>query len=96
VIAQCPGVKITKTVGVPDELLGELVVACIVPHDDAELSEDAVRNYTKQLLASYKVPRRVLFFEESDLETTGSAKVKASELRELAAKRLSGEAGTQA
>src|SRR3990167_1445558 len=27
VIAQCPGVKITKTVGVPDELLGELVVA---------------------------------------------------------------------
>jgi len=88
VLAQCPGVKVTKTVGVPDELLGELVVACIVQASDAELTEDQVRNFAKQQLASYKVPRRVLFFEESELELTGSAKVKASDLRDLAAKRL--------
>jgi len=37
------------------------------------------------------VPRHVLFFAESELETTGSAKVKASTLRELAAHRLNGE-----
>ena len=92
VIAQCPGVKVTKTVGVPDELLGELVVACIVPLEDAELSEATIRDFTKQSLASYKVPRRVLFFAEDELELTGSAKVKASELRQLAAKRLA-EAG---
>jgi fatty-acyl-CoA synthase len=42
----------------------------------------------KQRLASYKVPRRVLFVDEADLTLTGSAKVKTSALRELAAKRL--------
>lgn len=88
VLAQCPGVKVTKTVGVPDELLGELVVACIVPASDASLTEEQVRSFAKELLASYKVPRRVLFFQESELELTGSAKVKAADLRELAARRL--------
>ena len=88
VISQCPGVKVTKTIGVPDELLGELVVACIVPQDGAVLTEDGVRNFAKQALASYKLPRRVLFFTEDELELTGSAKVKSSELKALAAKRL--------
>ena len=91
VIARCPGVKVTKTVGIPDELLGELVVACIVPEDGVSLTEEEIRNFTKQLLASYKVPRRVLFFNESDLELTGSSKVKTGELRELAMRRLEKE-----
>jgi fatty-acyl-CoA synthase len=39
-------------------------------------------------LASYKVPRRVLFFGESDLQLTGSAKVKTGEVRNLAARTL--------
>lgn len=88
VIAQCPGVKITKTVGIPDDLLGELVVACIVPLEGAELTEDAVRNFAREQLASFKVPRRILFFGEGELEWTGSAKVKSSELQALASKRL--------
>ena len=91
VIAKCPGVKVTMTVGIPDELLVELVVGCIVPADGTTLSEQEIRDFAKQELASYKVPRRVLFFDESELELTGSAKVKSSELRELAAKRLDNE-----
>jgi acyl-CoA synthetase (AMP-forming)/AMP-acid ligase II len=88
VIRDCAGVKVTQTVGVPHETLGELLVTCIVPHDGATLDEDTVRNFARQKLASYKVPRRVLFFAESDLKLTGSAKVKASDLRKLAAKML--------
>jgi len=92
VIAQCPGVKVTQTVGIADELLGEIVVTCIVPQEGAILSEEEVRSFTKELLASYKVPRRILFFEESEIELTGSSKIKTSELRTLAAKRLDNEA----
>ncbi len=88
VIRDCPGVKLTQTVGVPDELLGELVVACIVPHAGVTLDEERVRSFAKEKLSSYKVPRRVLFFEEHELATTGSAKVKTAELRKLAAERL--------
>jgi fatty-acyl-CoA synthase len=96
VIAQCPGVKVTQTVGIADELLGEVVVTCIVPQEGAVLSEEEVRSFTKEQLASYKVPRRVLFFEESELELTGSSKIKTSELRDLAAKRLDKEADSTA
>ena len=42
-------------------------------------------------LASYKVPRRVLFFREDEVAITGNAKIKAGELRELATKRLAGK-----
>jgi fatty-acyl-CoA synthase len=87
-IKTLPGVKATQTVGVPHETLGELVVACIVPHDDAQLDEAAVREFVKQQLASYKVPRRVLFFTQADLDLTGNAKIKASEVRKIAAQRL--------
>lgn len=88
VIRECPGVKISQTVGVPDELLGELVVSCIVPHEGVSLDEATIRNYAKEKLASYKLPRRVLFVEETELETTGSSKIKTAELRKLAAERL--------
>ncbi len=86
-----PGVKAVQTVGVPDDLLGELVVTCIVPHDGADLTEDAVRAAAKEKLASFKVPRRVLFFDESELELTGSAKIKTADLRAAATKRLKEE-----
>jgi fatty-acyl-CoA synthase len=94
VIKDCPGVKVAQTVGVPHETLGELVVTCIVPHEGATLDEATVRNFAREKLASYKVPRRVLFFRESDLQLTGSAKVKTGDLRILAASMLQPEAAS--
>jgi len=91
VAAACPGVKVSRTVGVPHETLGEMVVSCVVPYAGAKLDEETVRSFLKERLASYKVPRRVLFVTEEDLSLTGSAKVKLGALRELAAKRLAAE-----
>ncbi len=88
VIRECPGVKIVQTVGVADDLLGEIVVACVVCRAGAALAEEEVRQFARQQLASYKVPRRVLFFAEDELQTTGSAKIKTAELRQLAAAQL--------
>ncbi len=91
VLLECPGVKVAKTVGVAHDSLGELVVACIVKHTNADLDEAAVRDFAKQKLASYKVPRRVLFFDEGDLAQTGTAKIKTAELRTMATARIEGE-----
>lgn len=91
VLTTCPGVKIGQTVGVPHETLGEMVVSCIVAHEGAVLDETIVRTFLKQHLASYKVPRRVLFFEEHEVLLTGSAKIKSGAMRALVAKRLSAE-----
>jgi acyl-CoA synthetase (AMP-forming)/AMP-acid ligase II len=91
ILLECPGVKVASTVGVPDDSLGELVVACIVLHEGAELNETGLRDFAKEKLASYKVPRRVLFFSEDELALTGTAKIKKSDLRVMAAERLEAE-----
>jgi acyl-CoA synthetase (AMP-forming)/AMP-acid ligase II len=88
VLAECPGVKIAATVGVPHDTLGEIVVACLVANVGAAVDESQVRAFVSKRLSSYKVPRRVLFFEESELSLTASNKVKTAPLRELAARRL--------
>ncbi|GGL19065.1 class I adenylate-forming enzyme family protein [Nocardia jinanensis] len=88
VLGHYPGVKIGRTVGVPHETLGEMVVACVVPHTGRALDAGEIRDHLRAQLASYKVPREILFFTEDDLALTGSAKIKSSDLRRLAAERL--------
>jgi fatty-acyl-CoA synthase len=90
VLLQCPGVKIAATVGIPHDTLGEMVVACVVAEEGVALDERRVRAFVSEHLSSYKVPRRVLFLAESDLQLTASNKIKTAQLRELAARRLAG------
>ena len=90
-IRRYPGVKVAQTVGVPDELLGEIVVTCIVPHNGASLDEEDIRAFGRSQLASYKVPRRVIFLSPDEVTLTGSAKIKASDLKALATARLASQ-----
>lgn len=89
-LSSYPGVRRAQTVGVPDKLLGELVVSCVVPQDDARLEEHTIRDFLKDKLASFKVPRRVLILRDEEVQVTGNGKVKLAELRALAAQRLAG------
>ncbi|TMM16792.1 MAG: long-chain fatty acid--CoA ligase [Actinobacteria bacterium] len=78
-------------VAVPHATLGEMVVVAAVAHDRAGVTEADVQGFLRGRIASYKIPRRVLFFEERDLAQTGNAKIKTAELRALAVARLSDE-----
>jgi fatty-acyl-CoA synthase len=92
-LGKYPGVRQAQTVGVPHDTLGEMVVACVMPQAGAVLDEAAVTEHLRQRLASYKTPRRILFFAEDEWPVTGSGKVKAQTLRDLAARRLAPERG---
>jgi fatty-acyl-CoA synthase len=83
-----PDVKVAQTVGVPHETLGELVVSCVVPHEGANSAADDIRAFLAERLASFKVPRYVLFFRDDEIALTGTAKIKSSDLRKLAGERL--------
>ena len=80
--------KLCRVIGMPDKRLGEMVVLCAVREDGTDTDEDQVRAALRTRLASYKVPRRVLFFAIDDYPLTASGKVKDKELRELAAARM--------
>lgn len=87
VLARHPGLLSAAVVGLPDDLLGEVVVACVVVRPGSDVSEDDVRSFCREHLSAYKVPRRVLFFEPDDLPTTRTDKVQHAELRTLALAR---------
>lgn len=90
-IIKMPGVKRSQTVGVPDDLLGEMVVSCVVPADGVTLDDAAIVAFLKTEIASFKIPRRILFFTDEDYALTGNEKIQSGKLRELAAARLAGE-----
>ena len=91
VIARISGVKRTQTVGVPDDLLGEMVVTCIVPVAGATIDPAEVIARCKAEIASFKVPRRVLVCSDEDFAITGSEKVKSSQVRDLAVRLLASD-----
>lgn len=79
VLSTLPGVKECAVIGVPDEVRGEAVKAFIVASDPA-LDAAAVRDFCKQELADYKVPRFVEF--RADLPKSNVGKILRKELRE--------------
>lgn len=88
VLASCPGIQRSQTLGVPDDLLGERVVACIVPREGTTLDEGEIRIFARERLAAFKVPRTIFMFSEQEIAVTGSEKIKVGELRELVLKRM--------
>ncbi|MYM61926.1 class I adenylate-forming enzyme family protein [Pseudomaricurvus sp. HS19] len=89
VLMQHPDLQSSFTVGIPDELLGEIVVSCVILRQGRSADEESVRRFGRETLAAYKVPRRVLFFTEEELPMTGSNKIRRSELKALVIGRLS-------
>jgi acyl-CoA synthetase (AMP-forming)/AMP-acid ligase II len=91
VLLEHPDLKAALAVAVPHPTLGQMVVVAAVAHDGASVTEADVQGFLRGRIASYKIPRRVLFFSEADLVQTGNAKIKTAELRSLAVARLAAE-----
>ena len=72
-------------VGAPDERLGEVGVAFVVPRPGARLDEASLVAWSRERMANYKVPRRVLVVGE--LPTNATGKVLKHILRERARER---------
>jgi acyl-CoA synthetase (AMP-forming)/AMP-acid ligase II len=70
-------------IGVPDERMGEVGMAWVVPAPGQEPTSEAVIAWCREHMANYKVPRFVEIVDE--LPTTASGKVMKFKLRERAA-----------
>ncbi len=69
------GVAQAYVAGVPDERMGEVGWAWVVPDPDTELDVDALRRVCRQRLAPYKVPRHFVVTAAEALPTTTTGKV---------------------
>lgn len=77
-----PGVKDAQVVAVASPRYGEDVGVFIIPHDEAEITAEDVRDFCKDKIARYKIPRYIFFLNEYPL--TGSGKIQKFKLREMA------------
>ena len=69
----CAPVKLSRVVGVPDDRLEQAVVACVVLQEGSGATEADIRSFLRERVAAYKVPKRVLFFDDGEIPMTGSA-----------------------
>lgn len=83
-----PAVLDVAVVGLPDEVLGEVACACIVPVEGAIVTGDEIKEFCQEAMAEYKIPDLVRFLDT--LPMTGSGKVRRIELaRMISAKESS-------
>lgn len=84
-----PAVDEVVVVGLPNEVLGELICACIVPVEGALVSQEEIRDHCRPALAEYKLPDIVRFLEDIPRFEGGSPRraevARALRLREAAA-----------
>jgi fatty-acyl-CoA synthase len=81
-----PKVLRACAIGVPDPRLIEVGLVCIELKQGETATEEEMINYSKGRLATFKVPRYILF--TSDFPMTGSGKIQKFALREKVIKEL--------
>ena len=84
-----PGIRLARVLAVPDSRLEQVAVLCVEPVEGAAPDADGLRSFLRERVASYKVPKHVLFFRAGEIPLTASGtKVVDEALRALVDARL--------
>jgi acyl-CoA synthetase (AMP-forming)/AMP-acid ligase II len=79
ILAAHPAVSIVAVVGAPDERMGEIGLAYIVPRAGTKAEPSEIIAWSRENMANYKVPRQVIIVE--DLPRNASGKILKTEIR---------------
>jgi fatty-acyl-CoA synthase len=75
-----PDVLKAAVIPTPSEEWGEMVTAIVVPKAGSSIDEEALQEFCRERLASYKIPRQVVV--QDDLPETATGKVQKYQLRQ--------------
>jgi fatty-acyl-CoA synthase len=81
-----PAIHQVAIVGFPDERLSEVGVAFVQLKPGKNLTEDDITSYCRGKIATFKIPRHVIFVE--DYPMTASGKIKKVTLKEMALDKI--------
>ncbi len=76
VLKEFPDIEDALVVGLPDEKWGQAVTAVVQPVAGVACDESVVRDFVRERLAGYKVPKRVLFKDTLGRAPNGKADYK--------------------
>ena len=81
-----PKVQNVSVIGIPDDVMGEVAAAYIIPREGMTIDPQDIIDYCSGEIANFKVPRYVVQVDE--LPMTQSGKIQKFRLRELASESL--------
>ncbi len=85
-VKECPYIQNVKVVGIPAEVLQEMIVACVIMEQGILLDEELIKAHLASKLAYYKIPAYVLSFPAFPMSTSG--KIQIPELKQKVIERL--------
>ena len=82
-------------VGLPDERLGERVLAWVRVLPGETATEEEIRNYCRGRIAHFKIPEYIRFVDEFPMTVTGKVQKFIIREREIEMRKLAGVAQTE-
>ena len=70
-LAHHEAIEEAAAIGVPDDQFGQRLKAFVVLRPGAELTEDEIKDYVRENLTRFKIPREVVFVDELPRNPTG-------------------------
>ena len=89
IIREHPAVADTVVFGVPDPKYGEELMAWVIPKGSEKVSAEELRDFCRDKIAHYKIPRYFKFVDEFPITVTG--KVRKFVMRDQSIKELGPE-----
>ena len=81
-----PKVSDVQVIGVPDQAMGEEIMACIILKEDETMTADEMKQYILDHMAKHKVPKYIEFVKGFPMNDAG--KIQKYKMREEAIKKL--------
>ena len=81
-----PAVSDVQVIGVPDEAMGEEIMACIILKEGEEMTADEMKKFVRDHMAKHKVPKYIDFVDHFPMNDAG--KIQKFKMREEAVRKL--------
>lgn len=81
VIYKIPGIKEVAVIGVPDEIMGEAIIAFVTTHGNIQIGEKDVQRECMSRLELFMIPQRIIFLDE--MPKSSNSKIDKKELKKM-------------
>ena len=81
VIYKIPGIKEVAVIGIPDEIMGEAIIAFVTTHDQSRVDEKEILKECMTKLELFMVPQRIIFLDE--MPKSSNSKIDKKELKKM-------------
>jgi long-chain acyl-CoA synthetase len=81
IIYKITGIKEVAVIGIPDEIMGEAIIAFVTTHGKLQIDEKGIQKECMSRLELFMVPQRVIFLDEMPKSSNG--KIDKKELKKM-------------